>query len=195
MNLLNQFMILLIFYFVIMMIWRVRNGKKTRENILCEFATDEGTGYEEFHPVKEGILTIEPSKKRAGAEYPIGNINTITVDYPQHVPFFMSLIQVKVKKTWIDEQTAEPILNRASILNLTPQRLYNRDRERFTSLATGQSIIEEKNALGQLKKTSGGLSTTWIVMLIITGVLLAAMFILKDYLGAIIPSNAALGLP
>ncbi len=196
MNMVNQFMILVIFYFVLMMIWRIRNGKKTRDNILCEFATDEGTGYEEFHPVKEGILTIEPSKKRAGAEYPIGNVNTITVDYPQHVPFFLSLIQVKVKKTWIDEQTAEPVLNRSNTLNLTPQRIYNRDRERFTALATGQSIIEEKAALNQVKKGSGGLSTSWIVALMITGVLLAGLFVFKDYLAAAIAtSNAALGLP
>jgi len=192
MSFMNQIMILIIFYFIVMLIMRVRNGRKSRDNILCEFATDEGTGYENFFPVKEGVLTIEPTNKRAGAQYPIGNVNTIVVDYPAHVPVFLSLIQVKVKKTWIDEQTAEPVLNRSSLLNLTPQRLYNRDRERFTSLATGQSVIEEKRQMEQQKKSSSGISTGWIIALAIAGVLIAALMIFKDYLAL---SSAALGLP
>lgn len=192
MNSMNQILILIIMYFIILMVWRIRNGRKSRDNILCEFATDEGTGYNQFHPVKEGVLHIEPTKKRAGAEYPIGNINTITVDYPESVPFFLPLIQVKVKKTWIDEQTAEPVLNRSSLLNLTPQRLYNRDRERFTALATGQSQIEEKQAMQHSKPKSSGMPVSLIIVLIIAGVFLAGLFIFKDYIGI---SKAALGLP
>lgn len=192
MSFMNQLTILIIAYFVMMLIWRIRNGRKSRDMALCEFATDEDTGYEEFHPIKDGKLIIEPTKKRSGAEYIIGGVRTITVDWPQHVPFFLALIQVKVRKVWLDEQTAEPMLNRTPLLSITPQRLYNMDRERFTALATGRSAIEEQQAKEQIKGKSSSMPILWIVLLAAAGVLIAGLFVLKDYLAV---SNAALGLP
>lgn len=191
---LQKILITIIMFFVVMMYMRWRNGKKSRDNILCEFATDEGTGYTEFHPVKEGILVINPTKKRAGAEYPVGNVNTIIVDYPEHVPGFLSFIQVKAKKSWFDEQTAEPVLNRSPMLMLSPQRLYNKDRERYTGLAAGQSISEVKEREDKNKSggKSSGISWGWIVILAVIFLAVAGYIVAQDYIGA---SNAALGLP
>lgn len=151
----------IIIFFVVMMIWRAQNLRKADKNIWCEFVTDEGTGYTEFNPVKEGILTIEPTKKRAGAEYPIGSVSTMLVNYPQSVAFFMKMIQVKARKVILDELTAEPILNRSPMLLLTPQRMFNQSRQQFTQLAVGRSVQEAKE-LGQQVKTSGSKGSSWM---------------------------------
>ena len=192
---LEKILFVFIAYIVCLMIMRYRNMKRSREKVLCEFATDEGTGYEEFHPVTEGVLIVEATKKRAGAEYPIGNNNTITVDFPPNIPFFMSLIQVKVKKIILDEQTAEPLLNRSAGLNITAQRLYNRDRERFTALATGQSMVEEKRNMDMHKAADkkGGISWVWITVFLIVGIAIAGVVLYQDYLEA--TTKAALGVP
>lgn len=183
--------IAVIVFFVVGVYLRSYYNKKCRDNILCEFITDEDTGYKKFFPVREGVLYIEPNKRRAGAEYAVGKMITYNVDYPDGVPPFMSWIQTKAKKAIFDEATAEPLTNRTPMLLLTPQRLYNKDRERYTGIAAGQSLKEEKERGEQVKPPSKGISWKWIIFLLI-GIGIAAAIIFKDYLGGI--SNAALGI-
>jgi hypothetical protein len=179
----TNFLVLIIVWFIILAIYRYHNSKMCRDNIYCEFITDEGTGYHEFHPVIDGMLIVRPTKKRAGAFYPIGNVTTIIVDYPSGVPMWLSFIVSKAKKTILDERTAEPILNRSPMLLLTPQRIANRETERYTALASGQSVIEERKASDALNRGKSGSNINWglvIGLIILACVIVAVVFYFKN---------------
>ncbi len=190
----NQLLWLVLFFFVVMSFLRYRYGKLAKDNVRCFFTTDEGTGYHMWFPVVNGKLLIKPSKTRAAAIYPVGNLNTVITDFPEGVPGFMSFIQVKAKTVALDEHTAEPILNRGACLMLTPQRIYNSYQERFTGLAAGQSVQEKREIEKETPKpqASSNSSFKWMVAFVIIGALVLVGFLLYQKFGV---SKAALGLP
>lgn len=186
--------ILVIFLFLIMLYYRIRINRLCGLNIFCEFKTDEGTGYTKFMPVQEGKLIIEPTKRRMGAIYPVGDVVTYLVDYPSLSGLFkiFSFVQSKAKKAVFDESTAEPLTNRSPLCLITPQRLFNLDRERFTALATRQSVQEEKRMEQERPKSHSKISWTTILILLVIAALIIIGVIVFPQLGTM---KAALGVP
>lgn len=190
---------LVLFLCIALFYMRYRNNKVCSENISCRFSSDEGNGYRKFYPVVNGILYIPPAKKRAGAEYAVGSLSTYNVKYPEKVIGFMSVIQGDVKECMFDERTAEPLSNRAPLLLLTPQALYNVNTERFTEQASGRSQLENKDIARELglpqHKSGAGFSWKWVIIfLIVMGLGIAGLLLYKHFHAASL-AKAALGVP
>lgn len=190
------YVILLFFMFV--MVYRYRYNKLAKENMRIFFSTDEGSGYFKWMPIVNGKVFIKPTATRAGAIYPLGNLNTVNIDFPENVPALLSFVQVKAKMTVLDEHTAEPILNRGAKLKITPQSIFNTDQERFTGLAAGQSAMERQEANKDLPKlkVSSGSNTKYVIIFIVVAILVVAGIILwQKFGGGRTPSPAELGIP
>jgi hypothetical protein len=181
---LQMFVYFLLFIAIVMFFMRWNNNKKCKDNILCRFVSDEGTGYKKFMPVIDGVLHIMPTKKRAGAEYAVGNLATHNVNFPEGVPTVMSFIQANAKECWFDERTAEPLSNRSPMLLLTPSAIYNIVTERFTEQASGKSQLEQleianqSKSLGGSPAKSGGMSIKTILIIVgVLGMIVAGIYL------------------
>lgn len=178
----------LLFIFVLMFIMRWRNNKRCKDNIICRFVSDEGSGYKKFMPVVDGILHIMPTKKRAGAQYAVGSLSTHNVNYPEEVPSVLSFIQANAQECWFDERTAEPISNRSPMLLLTPNALYNINTERFTEQASGKSQLEQyeianqAKAFGNLPSQKSGMSIKTILIVVgVLGAVIAGLYLWSHF--------------
>lgn len=191
----QNILILIICFFLILVLQRYKYGKLTKEKILVLFSTDEQSGYFQWHPIKDGMLMIPPTDKRAGVEYPIGNVNYITMPYPFNTPSYMSLMQVTARITVIDERTGEPLLNRSNCIVGTPQMLWGLHNEQFTRQAQGTSRMEEEKIRKENQANAPSKPMNWkgfLIFIAIVGLAVAGYLAYQHFTGV---NNAALGLP
>ena len=119
-------------------------------HVQCRMITDEGTGYSVLKPVVKGFVEFEPDKKakRKGRLYPVADIATHLVDYPEG--WCPSFIKTKIKEAVYFESDYEPISNRGANPIHNPDLLYNIRNERFTDVgvAHAQAEAEMQEKLG-----------------------------------------------
>ena len=171
-------LLMILVIFISLLFVRHRISRSCRDEMLCEFITEEDTGYTKFYPVNEGKITIYPKGGKSGKEYVVGGLRTFIVDYPS-VPGFLSIIQSKARKVIFDEASGEPLSNRTPLLLITPHRLFNWSTEKFTGIATKQSEAQADKTMKSAKKPGSSSLMWWIIMLIIAAVVIGGFVIIQ----------------
>jgi len=122
--------------------------------LLCEFITKEGNGYEVLYPVEHGTVEIPLKEVKKGRQkgkcFLVDRLATFIVDYPANWPGFL---QAKAKKAVFFEGSLIPLSIPAGQAKniLSPEFLYNLKNEMFTEIAVATSR-DLKTLQDQLEK-------------------------------------------
>jgi len=175
--------VLILFY----LMWLKRSfQRRVIGQLLCEFITKEGNGYEKLYPVEHGTVEI-PLKdvkkgRQKGKTFLVDRLATYMVDYPANWPGFL---QAKAKKAVFFEGSLMPLSipkEQAKGL-LSPEFLYNLKNEMFSELAVAYSR-DQKALLEQLEKQPKP-STLYIWLGLILVAIAGLGFYMYSNIGAI----------
>jgi len=154
-----------ILFFIIGWLFYLRShyAKAVVGKVYCEFITKEGNGYARLLPIENGVIKVEPTKKKPGKVYFLRDVATYNVDFPP-VPRIFSIIQTKAKKCIIDEECAEVISNRSGKMALSPVLLYNLISERFTQQSMEASMRADKGEVPKKVSRFSWSKVVWIIL-------------------------------
>lgn len=145
-----QALVVFLFAFIVIIyLFRMKRKfqKQAIDHVQCRMITEEGTAYSVLKKVENGMIDFDPDKAhKKGRSYPVKDIATHLVDYPEGwIPGFL---KTKVKEAIFWEWSWEPISNRSNELLLPPGELYNIKNERFTDVgvahARDEAELQEK---------------------------------------------------
>lgn len=145
-----QALVVCIFAFIVIIyLFRMKRKfqKQAIDHVQCRMITEEGTAYSVLRPVENGFVEFKPDKKhKKGKTYPVKDIATHLVDYPEG--WIPGCLKTKIKEAIYWEWNWEPISNRSNEPILPPGELYNIKNERFTDVgvahARDEAELQEK---------------------------------------------------
>jgi len=164
---------------------RARFAKQAIGQILAFFVPKAGKGYFKRIKLDENNMLKVPVKGKKGRfkTYSVADIATVPVDYPINWP---RTVQTAMDMTSFDEESLEPLFNRAGVLTLSPMRFANMINQEFSSIGVRESR-EEAERLPEKRSGKTPMFIWWILAAVaLAAVIALGYFILTklDVIGA-----------